>query len=607
VGQSEAKTKQSASQAGAIPLHTGFLTKLLVFLGVFMLIPTAFAGGSRTYCGNFFDVASNAPYCEAINYTRDRSIFEGYATGYFYPERNINRAEVLKVVLAAFIDEKFDTTNPPDGSLIGFKDTPNGISDWYYVYLKRAKDIGFVQGYSDNTFRAGNNVTRAEFIKMFLYLSPFKYAMDNMGVQARYWEDVSREDWFYKYISFADFSGLLNDFSFCGANRLCPGTAITRGEVAQFMLNYKKFLNRDVGFPKSGLMSKMYATTNSLFYLSDLPANAKGVFKVPGRVFDSDEIWAGLKNVDCSQPTGIYLNSIKGVSIAGLDPWIYFYSSSSNWQNVNSKVDFYYSNFSNAMTQNGVYGPFNDSLQKLLDDIVGARCINGTFGPANYSGIPENPNPAPRLGSAVLTAPANSSQYTGKNPDVIFSWNPVAGAVRYDLMVKFGGSTNYTTYTMYPGAGEGVSYTVYAGSFPVLSQDYVHHWKVRAYDASGNYNDSAEWLFYVYKPAHMLAPVLSVPANNAQYYSINPNITFGWNPVTGAIKYELMVKFSNSSSWNVYSTTANTYYFPANNFPALTGNVIHTWKVRAYDGVNFIDSDPRYFTIWQSPPLVYGY
>lgn len=348
---------------------------------------------ASSYCGNFIDVSVTNPMCTAINYVKDRNIFGGYGSGEFGINGNINRAEVLTVVLRSFLDGDFEVGLTPktDGSELGFKDTPSGTSDWWFYNVKRGKELGFISGYKDGFFRGGANVSRAEFLKMFVYASPYGQSIIQWPVNSYYlYEDTLFDAWYAGVISFANQKGLLKGLNFCAYNKFCPNTAITRGEVAQVIYNYKKSFNKDIGFLKQGMYLMRYnGGYSGAYILSDLPGNAIAAFKVPSRVFDSQESAKKLKNIDCSKPTpSEYTDSISYLKNSGVTSWIYFYTTNSNWKS-GGKADFYISSW--IKSNPNVYGPFNDYLQKFLEDIVAVRCLDGTFGAANYSDIPADP------------------------------------------------------------------------------------------------------------------------------------------------------------------------------------------------------------------------
>jgi hypothetical protein len=95
---------------------------------------------------------------------QSRNIVQGYSDEIFNPNKSINRAEALKVILLAFgitqesIDEANQNTNLP------FSDIAD--TDWFKGYIAYAYKNDILSGYSDNTFKPGNLMTRAEASKI---------------------------------------------------------------------------------------------------------------------------------------------------------------------------------------------------------------------------------------------------------------------------------------------------------------------------------------------------------------------------------------------------------------------------------------------------------
>ncbi len=363
-------------------LLTPFLLLTVVFSAVMTFSSSALARGS--YCGSFFDVYNDEPLCEAAYYVRDRAIFEGYTSGNFMPNLNINRAEIIKVALASFLNEEFNTANPPYGSELGFTDITATQRDWWLVYLERAKSLGAIQGYADGSFRAINPVTRAEFLKMFIYLSPYQDKVKNwdesMG-QVTTWTDVPDTAWYADLMAFADQNGLLNDFDYCGPNWACPDRAITRGEVAQLIYNYSEAFGVDVGFPYIGLLTKLYSgiSGDAAFMVDEIPNDFDFAFKVPARVFNLNEAGWGMRNVDCSEAPDAYTEAQTRYHHELEDPWIRFYTHESDWDEEGQDVDFYFND-----EYGYLYGPFSDRLGDLREDIEDGRCLRGSFTDENY-------------------------------------------------------------------------------------------------------------------------------------------------------------------------------------------------------------------------------
>ena len=100
----------------------------------------------------FIDVDKTTIAGQAIYKLVDAGILEGDGDGKFRPDDSISRAELAKVV-----NKIFGFTEIAEE---GFKDL-NG-SEWYYNYVLAAKKAGYIVGYDDGTFRGEANVTREE-------------------------------------------------------------------------------------------------------------------------------------------------------------------------------------------------------------------------------------------------------------------------------------------------------------------------------------------------------------------------------------------------------------------------------------------------------------
>jgi len=358
--------------------------KIATLLLAFATIPASLAWARGVTCGNFLDIYEDEPLCEAAYYVRDQAIFEGYSSGNFFPEANINRAEVIKVALASFVNEEFSLGGTVKGSEVNFTDIAPAQNDWWLVYLKRAKELGAIQGYADGSFRAVNSVTRAEFLKMFIYLSPYQDKVknwnDSMGVVTS-WTDVPENAWYADLMAFADQNGLLNDFNYCGPNRICPDQPITRGEVAQLAYNYSLAFETDIGFPYIGLMTKLYSRISgeTAFMVDKIPDDFDFAFKVPARVFNANETGWGMRNVDCSEAPDGYTEAQTRYHHDLDEPWVRFYTDESDWDQEGDQADFYFND-----EYGYLYGPFNDRLGDLREDMENGRCLKGTFGGVNY-------------------------------------------------------------------------------------------------------------------------------------------------------------------------------------------------------------------------------
>ena len=64
---------------------------------------------------------------------------------------------------------------------------------WAYGYVEELVTNGVINGYTDNTFRPGNNVTRAELAKMITL------QFGNAGTKA--YSDVAETEWYYSFVT----------------------------------------------------------------------------------------------------------------------------------------------------------------------------------------------------------------------------------------------------------------------------------------------------------------------------------------------------------------------------------------------------------------------
>lgn len=100
---------------------------------------------------NFTDVKSGSWYETAVATLTNLGIIKGYSDGSFHPNANITRAEF------ATIAARFDKLEAGGKS---FSDVSS--SHWAYQMICSASAKGWINGYSDGTFRPEKAITRAE-------------------------------------------------------------------------------------------------------------------------------------------------------------------------------------------------------------------------------------------------------------------------------------------------------------------------------------------------------------------------------------------------------------------------------------------------------------
>lgn len=106
----------------------------------------------------FSDVPSNAWYESSVSKLVSRGILGGYTDGTFKPNRAISKAEFIKLICYAM---DWNLIIPAKQS---FKDVPK--NNWAYKFIETAKTHGIAKGYKDGTFKPNRGITRAEMARI---------------------------------------------------------------------------------------------------------------------------------------------------------------------------------------------------------------------------------------------------------------------------------------------------------------------------------------------------------------------------------------------------------------------------------------------------------
>lgn len=137
---------------------------------------------------NFTDVHNSWASTEISTLT-NAGILKGYTDGSFRPDAAITRAEF------AAIAARFDKLS---GGNKTFSDVPT--DHWAYAAITSAAEKGWVNGYSDGTFRPDNAITRAEVVKItnavLMRTCDKDYVADNLSKLISY-NDLTSAYWAY--------------------------------------------------------------------------------------------------------------------------------------------------------------------------------------------------------------------------------------------------------------------------------------------------------------------------------------------------------------------------------------------------------------------------
>lgn len=107
----------------------------------------------------FSDITPADWYYGAVQAAAGAGIVKGYDNGKFLPDQNISREEMAVILVNALGKREEALSRAGDETI--FTDD-RGIASWARGFVVIAVQEGLVKGYPDNTFRPGNNATRAE-------------------------------------------------------------------------------------------------------------------------------------------------------------------------------------------------------------------------------------------------------------------------------------------------------------------------------------------------------------------------------------------------------------------------------------------------------------
>ncbi len=170
-----------------------------------------------------------------------RNVIYGNPDGTFNPNGHLNRAEAAALIYR-ILSPGGDPAAPDEKPFSDVK-----LNDWFAGYVSEISKIELIKGYKDKsgitTYRPGQNVTRAEFLKMAMNLY---YHMGNVQLQGQIdtlrdgettseYEDISSDDWYAPDVTAATKLGFVAG-SKCEENTCFnPNSDITRAEATKIL------------------------------------------------------------------------------------------------------------------------------------------------------------------------------------------------------------------------------------------------------------------------------------------------------------------------------------------------------------------------------------
>ena len=189
---------------------------------------------STAFAAIFPDVPDSDPHKTNIELLVGLKVINGNPDGTFAPNREVNRAEFLAMTYRA-IGRK-----PATAPRHLFKDVV--IGSWYQLIVDDAAAAGFVQGYSDSTFRPEQSVKRVEALKIMaevMGMSVPELTQNSRDVVR--FSDVPLGAWYVKYLYHVYASGILPVPGQDG-NLFHPDRPLLRKEAASYIANALRYI-----------------------------------------------------------------------------------------------------------------------------------------------------------------------------------------------------------------------------------------------------------------------------------------------------------------------------------------------------------------------------
>ncbi len=192
------------------------------FLGQFCVCETGYEWNDDiTACISknkiFSDISSNYKFAIAIQYLKLNEIINGYPDGTFKPENTVNRAELMKILIGDSLpNNRYENC---------FKDVKQ---EWFAPYICYAKERGWIEGYSDGTFKPAQTVNRAEAIKMAIEV--FEIDLPS-NISTNPYPDTVSSQWYTKYVLIAKEKGLFNN----SMTSYYPANGMQRGDISDII------------------------------------------------------------------------------------------------------------------------------------------------------------------------------------------------------------------------------------------------------------------------------------------------------------------------------------------------------------------------------------
>ncbi len=164
------------------------ITREEVAQALYRLLTDDVVSAIKTTDNNFTDFDETRWSVEAVSSMAKAGYLTGYEDGSFLPAKEITRAEFATIIGRFFDTSGVDTSNTPYNDVAGH---------WAETNIIAARNMGFVQGYEDGTFRPDDFITRAEAITIINRVTSRHVTAGGLIEGYKTWPDIAETDWYY--------------------------------------------------------------------------------------------------------------------------------------------------------------------------------------------------------------------------------------------------------------------------------------------------------------------------------------------------------------------------------------------------------------------------
>lgn len=179
--------------------------------------------------GAFFDVAERDWFFNYVRFVSLNDIFQGYPDQTFSPNKDMTRAEVVRVLYTL-------EGEPVAKSTTRFSDVP--LNEWYAEEVEWAASVGVVAGYPDGKFAPQKHVSRQDFVSMLYRYANYKKFKTDGRAEMSFPDSADTNGYALEPFAWAIDAGIINGTVEADRVYLRPGANTTRAQVAKMLSDF---------------------------------------------------------------------------------------------------------------------------------------------------------------------------------------------------------------------------------------------------------------------------------------------------------------------------------------------------------------------------------